>query len=135
MSIGGQASALRQAWWNYDTDNGLVLACVDVNFIEKKVDKLSEGAHENFRLFLSAEPPPALEKGLPISLLQNSIKLANEPTTGFKENLVRAYNLFSDEYVESCAKPAEFRTIIFNLSYFHSSLLERKKYGVGNLPT
>ena len=42
MSIGGQASALRQAWWNYDTDNGLVLACVDVNFIEKKVDKLVE---------------------------------------------------------------------------------------------
>ena len=39
---GSQAAALRQAWWNYDTDNGLVLACVDVNFIEKKVDKLVE---------------------------------------------------------------------------------------------
>jgi hypothetical protein len=49
-----------------------------------QVDKLVEGAHPDFRLFLSAEPPPALEKGLPISLLQNSIKLTNEPPEGLK---------------------------------------------------
>jgi len=48
--------------------------------LEKAVDKLAEGAHEDFRLFLSAEPPPQLERPLPISLLQNSIKLTNEPT-------------------------------------------------------
>ena len=36
------------------------------------------------RLFLSAEAPPALEKGLPISLLQNCIKLTNEPPEGLK---------------------------------------------------
>lgn len=49
-----------------------------------QVDKLVEGAHPEFRLFLSAEPPPALEKGLPISLLQNAIKLTNEPPEGLK---------------------------------------------------
>ena len=27
--------------------------------LEKKVDKLADGAHEDFRLFLSAEPPPS----------------------------------------------------------------------------
>lgn len=52
--------------------------------LEKKVDKLVEGAHPEFRLFLSAEPPPSLETGLPISLLQNSIKLTNEPPEGLK---------------------------------------------------
>jgi dynein heavy chain len=52
--------------------------------LDKKVDKLSEGAHADFRLFLSAEPPPILERGLPISLLQNSIKLTNEPPEGLK---------------------------------------------------
>lgn len=36
------------------------------------------------RLFLSAEPPPLLERALPISLLQNSIKLTNEPPEGLK---------------------------------------------------
>ena len=40
------------------------------------------------RLFLSAEPPPLLERALPISLLQNSIKLTNEPPEGLK---VRAH--------------------------------------------
>lgn len=29
---------------------------------------------------------------------------------------------------------AEFRSIIFALCYFHAALLERKKFGVGNLP-
>ena len=40
--------------------------------LEKKVDKLAEGAHAEFRLFLSAEPPPLLERPLPISILQVS---------------------------------------------------------------
>jgi hypothetical protein len=56
------------------------------------------------RLFLSAEPPPALEHGLPISLLQNSIKLTNEPPEGLRPNLRRAYNQFNEEILESCAK-------------------------------
>jgi dynein heavy chain, axonemal len=48
------------------------------------VDKLAEGAHPDFRLILSAEPPPGLERPLPISLLQNSIKLTNEPPEGLQ---------------------------------------------------
>jgi hypothetical protein len=61
------------------------------------------------RLFLSAEPPPALERPLPISLLQASIKLTNEPPEGLKANLKRAYANFSEEMLESCAKQTEFR--------------------------
>ena len=102
--------------------------------LEKKVDKLIEGAHEDFRLFLSAEPPPGLERPLPISLLQASVKLTNEPPEGLKPNLLRAYNNFNEEIMEACAKQAEFRSIIFALCYFHAALLERKKFGVGNLP-
>ena len=61
------------------------------------------------RLFLSAEPPPQLERPLPISLLQASIKLTNEPPEGLKANLRRAYSNFSEEMLEGCAKQAEFR--------------------------
>ena len=49
-------------------------------------------------------------------------------------NLVRAYGQYSEEILEGCAKQAEFRVIVFALSYFHAALLERKKFGVGNLP-
>ena len=42
------------------------------------------------RLFLSAEAPPALEKGLPISLLQNCIKLTNEPPEGLKVDITNS---------------------------------------------
>ena len=102
--------------------------------LEKVVDKLSEGAHEEFRLFLSAEPPPALERGLPISILQASIKLTNEPPEGLRANLLRAFNQFTEEMLEGCSKNTEFRCIIFALCYFHAALLERKKFGVGNMP-
>ena len=49
-------------------------------------------------------------------------------------NLKRAYGQFNDEILEGCAKQTEFRTLVFALSYFHAALLERKKFGVGNLP-
>ena len=48
-------------------------------------------------------------------------------------NLRRAYGQWSEELLESCAKQAEFRAVAFMLAYFHAALLERKKFGVGNL--
>ena len=36
--------------------------------------------------------------------------------------------------LQGCAKQAEFRAVVFALCYFHAALLERKKFGVGNLP-
>ena len=100
----------------------------------KVVDKLSQDTHEDFRLFISAEPPPALERALPISILQSSIKLTNEPPEGLKANLLRAWGQFNDEMIENCGKSAELRSILFALSYYHAVILERKKFGVGNLP-
>ena len=102
--------------------------------LEEVVDNLGEGANENFQLFLSAEPPPSLEKGLAVSLLQNSVKLTNEPPTGLKASFIRAFSNFSDEDVENCSRQSEYKAIIFALSYFHAVTLERKKFGVGNLP-
>eukprot|EP00232_Nephroselmis_pyriformis_P019075 CAMPEP_0182900652 /NCGR_PEP_ID=MMETSP0034_2-20130328/28990_1 /TAXON_ID=156128 /ORGANISM="Nephroselmis pyriformis, Strain CCMP717" /LENGTH=4527 /DNA_ID=CAMNT_0025034901 /DNA_START=131 /DNA_END=13711 /DNA_ORIENTATION=+ len=142
VSLGqGQEPIAMAAMNNYHKNGGwLLLQNIHLTIdwtagpLEKKIDKLAEGANPDFRLFLSAEPPPALEKGLPISLLQNSIKLTNEPPEGLKANLMRAYNNFTEEMLDSCAKQGEFKSIVFALSYFHAALLERKKFGVGNLP-
>lgn len=86
------------------------------------------------RLFLSAEPPPSLERPLPPSLLQSCVKLTNEPPQGLRANLARAWAQFDDDALDGCARQAEFRTLAFALCFFHAVLLERKKFGVGNLP-
>ena len=49
-------------------------------------------------------------------------------------NFKRAYGQFNDDILEGCAKQYEFRALVFALSYFHAAILERKKFGVGNLP-
>lgn len=47
--------------------------------------------HKDFRVMLSSEPPPMpLQKIVPESILQNSIKVANESPTDLKSNLRRA---------------------------------------------
>ena len=56
------------------------------------------------------------------------------PPLPAQANLKRAYSQFTEDILEGCAKQAEFRAIVFALCYFHAALLERKKFGVGNLP-
>lgn len=45
---------------------------------------LDNSAVAQRRLFMSAEAPPVLERALPTALLQNSVKLTNEPPDGLK---------------------------------------------------
>ncbi|KAJ1334726.1 hypothetical protein BSLG_007881 [Batrachochytrium salamandrivorans] len=98
--------------------------------LEKKLEALSIGAHPQFRVFLSAEPAgdPAYHI-IPISILQASIKITNEPPTGMQANIHRALDNFSQETLERCSKDAEFKAILFALCYFHAVVLERRKFG------
>jgi dynein heavy chain, axonemal len=56
--------------------------------LEKILDSFSgesSGGNPNFRLFLSSDP----SNGVPIGILDRSIKLTNEPPTGLKANMKR----------------------------------------------
>jgi dynein heavy chain len=88
--------------------------------------------HPDFRLLLSAEPPPSLEQSLPTSLLQACIKVTNEPPRGLKANLLRSLSLLDEDLIEGCSRPGELKAIMFALSFFHAAILERKRFGVGN---
>ena len=85
-----------------------------------------EAPHASFRLWLSSSPHPQF----PISILQRGIKLTTEPPRGLKANLVRLYNLFDEDiFVQRCeAAPETYGKLIFSLSWFHSLLIERKKF-------
>ena len=97
------------------------------SWLKKLQDRLKELAKEkgndDFRLFLSAEPT----KEIPVGLLEKSIKLTNEPPSGLKENMKIAFYTIKNE--NPLIDDRRRMAVIFGLCYFHSVVLERKKFG------
>lgn len=94
-----------------------------------QLDKLiesfeSRAPHENFRLWLSSSPSPAF----PIAILQRSIKMTTEPPKGLRANLLRMYNTINDDSYAQCKAQGKYQKLLFSLTYFHSVLLERRKF-------
>ncbi|OQS01914.1 dynein heavy chain [Thraustotheca clavata] len=83
----------------------------------------SEGVHKEFRVFISSDPSPLI----PIGILDKSIKLTNEPPTGLKANVKRALCAFPKAVIDEIEPRT--RCILFGLCYFHSIMLERKRFG------
>ncbi|KAK3507623.1 hypothetical protein QTP70_031174 [Hemibagrus guttatus] len=81
--------------------------------------------HENFRLFLSSMPTSAF----PVTVLQNSIKVTNEPPKGLRANVRRAFTEISSTFFEEHILGRKWRKIIFGVCFFHAIVQERKKFG------
>ncbi|XP_076261923.1 dynein heavy chain at 93AB isoform X2 [Rhynchophorus ferrugineus] len=98
--------------------------------LEKHLEKHAEGAHTDYRVFMSAEPA-ASPAGhiIPQGILESSIKITNEPPTGMQANIHKALTNFNQETLEQCSKEAEFKVILFSLCYFHAVVAERRKFG------
>ncbi|XP_039198067.1 dynein heavy chain 11, axonemal isoform X1 [Crotalus tigris] len=98
--------------------------------LEILVDKYSKGSHSDYRLFISAEPAPTPEEHvIPQGILENSIKLINEPPTGMLANLHAALYNFDQDTLELCTREQEFKSIFFSLCYFHTCVSGRLKFG------
>ncbi|XP_075157385.1 dynein heavy chain at 16F [Haematobia irritans] len=82
-------------------------------------------AHPDFRLFLSSMP----QKSFPISVLQNSVKVTNEPPKGIKANVLGALGDINADFFEQHVLQEKWRAIVFGLCVFHAVLLERRKFG------
>lgn len=98
--------------------------------LEKKLEYYSEGSHDNYRVFMSAEPAATPSAHIiPQGILESSIKITNEPPTGMQANIHKALDNFTQETLEMCGKEAEFKVILFSLCYFHAVVAERRKFG------
>ncbi|XP_035728185.1 dynein beta chain, ciliary-like [Vespa mandarinia] len=98
--------------------------------LEKKLETTADGSHEDYRVFMSAEPAGSPSGHIiPQGILESSIKITNEPPTGMQANLHKALDNFTQETLEMCTKEAEFKAILFSLCYFHAVVAERRKFG------
>jgi dynein heavy chain len=83
-------------------------------------------ADSTFRLWLTSMP----SEDFPVPVLQNGIKLTNEPPKGIKANLNKTFvTIITEEYWEKCHKPNAWKKLMFACAFFHAIIQERRKFG------
>lgn len=87
--------------------------------------KQNQEVEPKFRLWLTSTP----SKKFPVSVLQNGIKITNEPPRGIRANVTRTYLETEEKWYNSCVKTDEFQKLYCALSIFHAVILERRKFG------
>ena len=81
--------------------------------------------NENGRLWITVEQCDEF----PLGLLQNSIKVTNEPPKGIKASMHKTFTtVINQDYLEK-VEHSSWKTLIYVMSFLHSLVLERRKFG------
>uniref|UniRef100_A0A663MC17 Dynein axonemal heavy chain 12 n=1 Tax=Athene cunicularia TaxID=194338 RepID=A0A663MC17_ATHCN len=81
----------------------------------------SEKCHPVFRLWLTSYPSPKF----PVTILQNGVKMTNEPPTGLRLNLLQLVN----NTFLVCFHQKVWEKLLFGVCFFHALVQERRKFG------
>ncbi|KAG5489970.1 hypothetical protein JKF63_00089 [Porcisia hertigi] len=93
--------------------------------LERLVESITPSTHPQFRLWLTSMP----NAHFPVAVLQNGVKMTNEPPKGMQANVSRSIAAYSGEFLESCQKPKELKKLFFSMCFFHALVQERRKFG------
>ncbi|TPX75806.1 hypothetical protein CcCBS67573_g02914 [Chytriomyces confervae] len=79
-----------------------------------------------FRLFLSSMP----SKVFPSSVLQDGVKVTNEPPKGLRANIARSFaDVSRDLFDDAPPQGFKFKKLLFGVCFFNAIIHERKKFG------
>eukprot|EP00762_Andalucia_godoyi_P006421 ANDGO_02891.mRNA.1 Dynein-1-beta heavy chain len=94
--------------------------------ISSSADASSNNCHRQFRLWLTSMPTPEF----PQSVLQDGVKMTNEPPRGIRASLQRTFASFiSADVLRSAVEDRKYQKAIYSLAFFHAVVLERRKFG------
>lgn len=89
------------------------------------IEQIVEDKGSAFRLWLTSMPSEIF----PVSILQNGVKVTNEPPKGLKNNILGSYLGIDENEFEGCSKQIPVKRLMWGLCFFNALIIERRKYG------
>merc|ERR1719375_2387579 len=124
ISLGqGQGPKASRLIDNARHSGGWVLLCnchLSISWLpelERICEQMNPDETDNaYRLWLTSMPT----NQFPPLLLQNGVKMTNEPPKGLRANLLGSYAKLDSKTLDDCKKPDIFKRLLFGFCFFHA---------------